>query len=202
MFLKMDTKQVYEVSLSNVLQGPGIGRHSKCFTLRFHQCRISWVRNHESVGDTRVGRKLCLTARNMARTLVGDTMGSGESSWRCHKKTSGDTKSQLSNGARCWGNWTATCPSFTPNLKLTRRTLGFFRSGSQEVSRLLTTCNLLHHPAPTEEREVEVCPVKRLLSVPLFSQFYSSDSLLSLHLFNTLTSYMTFVKCFRLLLLS
>lgn len=46
---------------------------------------------------------------------------------------------------------TGTCPSFMPNLKLTGRTVEFFWSGCQAVSRLLTTCDLLpHHPARSE----------------------------------------------------
>lgn len=95
-------------------------------------------------------------------------------------------------------NWITTCPSFMPNLKLTGRTVEFFWSGCQEVSRLLTTCNLLqHHPARGERSKFvrwNVSSFPFFFSTPPFTQFYSFHSVLSLHLFKTLTSFMTFVK--------
>lgn len=85
-----------------------------------------------------------------------------------------------------------------PNLKLTGRTSDFVWSGCQEVSRPLTTCNLLQHcPARSERSKFvrwNVSSSPLFFSVTPFAQFYSSHSLLFPHLFNTFTSFMTFVN--------
>lgn len=116
-----------------------------------------------------------------------------------------ETKSQFQ--PRCcqpdvelWrGNCIITCPSFMPNLKLTGRTSELFWSEGQEVSKLLMICNLLQdHPERSKRSKFVQWNIS---SSPVFSQtfpsltIYSTHSLFpALHLLNTLTSFMTFVK--------